>query len=303
MAEDGPRLVRPIPRRPFDLSLTNATPPDDDQDESPATGGSRGLDFSSVKFLNPGWGGPESTTSLSRPQSFLNLTSSTLMGIYSGAASSSNRIFSDNDEPDTPWGTGARTPIKRPSIDQAQYELMRDRSHVPRRQSSFGPVGSPPPIPATGSVVSTMVRGAILFALGLGYGGLVTHLHNEQQQSLHPTAGGSIIKPGNNAIYLVLWGVAGVFLGSLLPWVDKIWEENMKIEPNGAGGVLNKDLGPGTDWALVMRAIGAFVGIIFAIVSYQMPDLFILGSFISLGLLPGYHYFTALFTNRIIFIA
>ncbi|EFY88925.1 hypothetical protein J3458_008906 [Metarhizium acridum] len=271
MSDDEPQLVRPIPRRPFNLNLTSATPPDDDlaDDDEPsqASFGSC-LDFSSPRFLHPSFDRSDSTASLSRPQSFMNLTSSTLMGIYSEAASSSrDRFFNGYDEPDTPWGTGARTPIRRPSINEATYELMRDRSHVPRRISSFGPyarVEQAVSHSALGSVTSLTLRGTLLFLLGLGYGALVTRLHNEQNQ-LPQMPDDSILKPGNNWKYLAFWGVAGIGLGSLLPWFDKLWEDTFGNEEDD--NVADKGASPGTDWALVMRAIGAFVGIIFAIVS------------------------------------
>ncbi|KAH0597156.1 hypothetical protein MHUMG1_05466 [Metarhizium humberi] len=269
MSDDEPQLVRPIPRRPFNLNLTGATPPDDDladHDEPSQASFGSGLDFSSPRFLHPSFDRSESTASLSRPQSLLNLTSSTLMGIYSEAASNSrDRLFNGYDESDTPWGTGARTPIRRPSIDEATYELMRDRSHVPRRISSFGPyaqVEQTVSHSAVGSITSLALRGTLLFVLGLGYGALVTRLHNEQNQ-LPPMPDDSILKPGNNWKYLTFWGVAGIGLGSLLPWFDKLWEDTFGNE--GDDSVVDKGASPGTDWALVMRAIGAFVGIIFAI--------------------------------------
>ncbi|KHO00766.1 INSIG domain-containing protein [Metarhizium album ARSEF 1941] len=269
MGDDGPQLVRPIPRRPFDMNLSSATPPGDDladyDDPSQASFGS-GLDFSSPRFLHPNFERAESAVSLSRPQSIINLTSSTLMGIYSVAASDSrDRLFNDNDEPDTPWGTGAHTPIRRPSVNEATYELMRDRSHFPRRYSSFGPyaqVEHAVSYSTFDSVTSLTFRGTLLFLLGLGYGALVTRLHNEQSH-LPPIPDDSILKPGNNWRYLAFWGVAGVGLGSLLPWFDRLWDNIFGSE--GDNVVDDSRAGPGTDWALVVRAIGAFVGIIFAI--------------------------------------
>ncbi|KAJ6444807.1 calmodulin A [Purpureocillium lavendulum] len=275
MADDGPQLLRPIPRRPFNLNLTSATPPDDDDQDSPQPGfGLRDQDFSSApRFLNAGLTPVESGASISRPQSFLNLTSSTLMGIYSQATGSSNR-FIDREEIDTPWGTGAQTPIKRPSVDDATYELMRDRSHIPRRRSSYRPAEAAASAAASaggkGSLTSRAMRATLLFLLGVGYGVIVTRLHNEQQYLADLAEG--IIKPGTNWKYLAFWGVSGVLLGALLPWFDRVWEDSFGGEPVDdpvvivdADGSADKELGPGTDWALVMRAIGAFVGIIFAI--------------------------------------
>ncbi|PNY25808.1 Uncharacterized protein TCAP_04259 [Tolypocladium capitatum] len=269
MADDGPQLVRPVPRRPFNPKFTGATPPDDDDGQhSPPSGFALSQpDLSASRFLDPAFT-PTDAASISRPPSFLNLTSSTLMGIYSQATS--NR---DRDEPGTPWGTGAQTPIQWPSIDDATYELMRDRSRLPRRRSTCCPgdeTGSSPPPSAAARALSLTFRAGLLFLLGVGYGVLVTRLHTEQQYLADLAEG--IIKPGANWKYLAFWGVSGVALGSLLPWFDKVWERTFGSELDGdavtggdGDGAAEKELGPGTDWALVMRAIGAFVGIIFAI--------------------------------------
>lgn len=285
MADDGPQIVRPVPRRPFNLNRTNATPPEDgaDEQDSPPSGFALSQnDLSSPRFLNASFT-PTDAASISRPPSFLNLTSSTLMGIYSQATSNNrDRAFMDRDEPDTPWGTGAQTPIKRPGIDDATYELMRDRSHLPRRRSSNRPggeTGGSLPGSAAAMALSLALRAGLLFLLGVGYGLLVTRLHSEQQYLADLAEG--IIKPGASWTYLAFWGVSGVVLGSLLPWFDKVWERTFGSEldddavAGGDGeGPAGKELGPGMDWALVMRAIGAFVGIVFAIVSFaSLPTL------------------------------
>jgi hypothetical protein len=109
----------------------------------------------------------------------------------------------------------------------------------------------------------------------MGYGVLVTHLHNDRQ--LAPFQVEGIMKPSYNWSYLVFWGMAGVGLGSLLPWVDTIWEDTSSnpelasekerlstIEDENTG---NSTSGLGADWNPVVRSIGAFVGIAFAIVS------------------------------------
>lgn len=90
--------------------------------------------------------------------------------------------------------------------------------------------------------------------------------------------------------YLIFWGIAGVGLGSLLPWVDILWDEtlgqnagsDMKSSTQGlsrSGGTDSDDddqpasrsgSGLAADWNPVVRSIGAFVGIAFAIVS--SPD-------------------------------
>lgn len=129
--------------------------------------------------------------------------------------------------------------------------------------------------PATsGPIVamSLVLRGVTLFFLGMLYGLLVKHLHNDRKFAPFPVEG--IIKPTSGWQYLTFWGVAGVALGSLLPWVDTLWEENESSDPTetikertkskdstelDAGGIF------GADWTPVIRSVGAFVGIAFAI--------------------------------------
>jgi hypothetical protein len=105
------------------------------------------------------------------------------------------------------------------------------------------------------------------------YGLLVRHLHDDRQ--LAPFQVEGIIKPRNDWTYLVLWGVAGVALGSLLPWVDTLWEENFEssskvgtkeTKPESKGGDVDASGIFGADWTPVIRSVGAFVGIAFAIV-------------------------------------
>lgn len=259
---DGPPLIRPVPRRPFNMNIMSPTPPE--EDSGPATP----ADFGTAKFLDLG---AESESSLSRPQSFMNLTSSTLFGIYSPTVSSRDRVFGDT-EAETPWGTGAQTPVKRPSVDEATFEFMRDRSHPVRRRSSIRSTEKPPMAATAASTASLTLRTLLLFVLGVGYGVLVTTRFHISEDRLSLTE--SFIRPTYNWTYLFFWGVTGVALGALLPWIDGVWEKSFGSDQDEA--VVEKDVvptedsfEPSTDWALVVRAIGAFVGIVFAIVSFQ----------------------------------
>ena len=260
MSQDGPPLFRPIPRRPFNLEFTSPTPPDNDSEPaSPAP-----PEFANSRFLNPT---PDPVSSLSRPQSFLNLTSSALYGIYSATTSGRDRGFGGPVEGDTPWGTGAQTPVKRPSVDEATFEFMKDRSHVHRRRTSFRPHEKPHLSSSSSTALSMTLRVILLFGLGVGYGVLVTTRFHSGQA----LPSGIIRHQEYNPKHLAFWGVSGVVLGALLPWFDRVWEDSfgggeedeVVLEKDGAP----KESEPNTDWALVVRAIGAFVGIVFAIVS------------------------------------
>ncbi|PHH66051.1 hypothetical protein CDD81_576 [Ophiocordyceps australis] len=250
--DNGPHIVRPIARRPFGLSLDSGTGcdggcPHEQNSQTPPS------PLQQESLLAP----PLET--LSRPQSILNLTSSTLMGIYSQAAAA-NPPSRDELVTDTPWGTGAQTPVRRSGIDDATYQLMRDRAHSrrQRRRATSTPgtrAGLGP------SALDTASSLALLFVLGCGYGALVGTLHGDEQQEAQ--LGGYYIRPGLNWRYLTFWGAAGALLGSSLPWLDRVWERALGDEADLYASAKESDLG--TDWTLVMRAVGAFVGIVFAI--------------------------------------
>lgn len=265
MGPDSPPLLRPTPRRPFDLNLTNATPPDTSTNPSPASEPTN-PNLLDAKNLSPGGA---DTPSFSRTRSILNLTSSTLFGIYSPTGYNTER-----EEPTTPWGTGAETPRTRTgSLDghtPAAYGKTAPRLHQ-RRSSQHVPQ-----TPLPNYLLNLAFRIVLLFTLGMGYGTLVTHLHNDQK--LAPFQVEGIIKPSYDWRYLVFWGVCGVGLGSLLPWVDMLWEdtdsdisplslEKDRIVVVEEDGVVSSGSGLGADWNPVVRSIGAFVGIAFAIVS------------------------------------
>ncbi|KAF1738526.1 Protein NSG2 [Beauveria bassiana] len=285
MSDDGPLLVRPVPRRPYTLHRQSATPPDDEAlncDASASAFSSMGTTNSSPGLHNhlaaalAAWsrGGDSANPSehaspaISRPASIMNLTSSTLYGIYSPTTGGGARYRDDVVVDDSPWGMGAQTPIRRPGIDEPTFALMQERAHLDRRRSSYKGGDLPRALPPHMSSVQIAVRTAVLFVLGLGYGALVTRLHDSHEGL---TADG-FVEPGFNSTYLGVWGVAGVVLGSLLPWFDGVWEARYgdagaEEDCAAADGETSPSqaVDTGLDSALVMRAIGAFVGIVFAI--------------------------------------
>jgi len=294
--DPGPQIIRPIPRRPFNLNFTNPTPPENDSE--PVT---PQISASDLRFLDPRYQKQQQNgedTSLSRAASFMNLTSSTLFGIYAPTSPGRDRpgAFDERDSDlsfTTPWGTGAETPAQPPGVDEATYQLMKNRSAQPRRATSYLSSSSTSALPSgarpsRSTILSSLaLRAVLLFTLGMGYGILVTRLPSNQNPPLHlPLPTGD---DGYDWRYLTLWGVAGVALGSLLPWFDRVWEDtvgrrerNQNREVHRGGrqqlptdsntkglgvGVVTQKAGasPEADWALVVRGIGAFVGIVFAI--------------------------------------
>ena len=112
----------------------------------------------------------------------------------------------------------------------------------------------------------------------MGYGLLVRHLHDDRQ--LAPFQVEGIIKPSNDWRYLLFWGIAGVALGSLLPWVDTLFSENEEVVEEGRSASPSKKEGReeggllGADWTPVVRSVGAFVGIAYAIVCLPLRFTF-----------------------------
>lgn len=265
---ESPPILRPIPRRPFHINLTPANPiersdpPEPCWEEPPPFS----LDSKQNGFTNTS----AETPSFSRVQSIANLTSSTLLGIYSATG-----YKDDREEAYTPWGTGAQTPARssidgrRPSLSALAPARTRRRHSVKHEVKES--------MSQLQHIISFTTRSVLLFGIGMGYGLLVTHLHNDQRVAPFQLEG--IIKPSYDWRYLAFWGIAGVGLGSLLPWVDMIWADynvpqekdyfNAK-EDNAVAVEEESRQSASQDWNPVVRSIGAFMGIALAIVS-QSP--------------------------------
>lgn len=264
MADDGPPILRPIPRRPFDVNFTSATPPSD-AESSPVQ------DNDSARFLSAANSLLAGTPSMSRSSSAMNLASSTLYGIYGPTASGKGGVF----EGDTPWGTGAQTPSQG-------GEGLPKRGTVHRRRSSYRSLDSQHSDPLhTLSTASLLIRGTALFLLGVGYGVLLARFQDSSPWYLsNKSFADNIIIQSSSTDWktLVFWGVAGVVWGAGMPWLDKLWSdtfgEDEDIVAEMEDLTASEESEVTTDWALIMRAIGAFVGIVFAIVSSALRSFY-----------------------------
>jgi hypothetical protein len=184
-----------------------------------------------------------------------------------------------------PWGTGAESPaLKMAGMDNAAFDLMRDRAAGVglgvaaagegiktgvRRPSHSSNVR--PPMTAWDGF-SLLVRIATLFLLGLGYGLLVGRLRSSSDRF------GGVVSPprveGSDWKFLLFWGITGVAMGGLLPWFDRVWEEKFgrRFESSSRKAWQDVDAerkeaeNTAQSYVLVGRGIGAFVGIVFAIV-------------------------------------
>ncbi|MCJ1350471.1 MAG: hypothetical protein MMC33_000452 [Icmadophila ericetorum] len=257
-------ILRPLPRRVGD-SNPRFEPP------SPPTPNNEFNESSSDSRSNGGL--------LPTRGSVMNLTASTLFGIFAPEGGASR----GGDDLNTPWGPGAQTPRlsstpdtrlslddKRPpvigSYQKPQAPNYQTRNHLATTNNFF-------PI---------LFRITLLFIFGLAYGMIVIYLHDNQ--GLAPVTVEGIDRWSWG--YLMFWGLAGVGLGSLLPWVDILWgnmlekyreKEDKKEEKDfwrsSESSSEDDDQRPskapgsslGADWNPVVRSIGAFIGIAFAI--------------------------------------
>ena len=258
--------VNPKPRRPFSLSSPPPSEPTTPTEPTPAQ---------QPPYLQPqpqyskpmdGSGTP------SRTRSFLNLTSSTLFGIYQPTGYSTER-----DEATTPWGTGAQTPAESPI--SRQNSLDWSRSSIPDSALHNGANGlsvrnerqhvAPPPpqkvhhVPRRGFrgyMLPLVARTVTLFGIGVSYALLITHLHDRRE--LAPVR---VELNRGSWTYLFCWGVAGILLAEALPWADGFWADEDEDVSEKAARTKRRDAKGLDGWLDVVRAIGAFVGIAFAI--------------------------------------
>lgn len=245
---EQPRILRPRPRRPFDLtpaSTESSGPP------TPA-------ESTSTEYLNPHGDVASNSTSVSRTGSVMNLTSSTLYGIYSPTA------FDGFRDESSPWGTEANSPAsefppeplqraaEKSAIEPRRMALQRTRSRL-----SHGMF--------RGVILPQALSSVLLFGFGLAYGVITVHLHDNhwitpvKLENIHYY---------DSWQYLAFWGLAGIALGNLLPWLDSWREGESDSELASTDEEESEDRTP--SWITVARSVGAFVGIAFAMVSGQV---------------------------------
>ncbi|KAK4937351.1 hypothetical protein LTR66_015214, partial [Elasticomyces elasticus] len=256
---EGAQIIRPIPRRAFDIGPAS---PDESELPSPELDGTDGSTSQAQR---------SDAAPPSRTKSILNLTSSTLLGIYSGATDGQQQ------ELHTPWGTGAQTPLRtpsqRPSMDKGMlappafpFNTTRKPSMSSRRSIRKG---------FRHYYLPLLFQTVMLFGLGTGFGALITHLHKTQHITPIP-----LPTSRNNPIYYQLaWGVLGILIGNMLPQID-VWLEGEAVIAEGftdapktprhirsistsSQGRSDPESGP--LWHPAVRSIGAFMGVALAL--------------------------------------
>ncbi|OCL08279.1 hypothetical protein AOQ84DRAFT_293508 [Glonium stellatum] len=241
----NPHIYRPIPRRHYELS--------------PGADFAAQLDAKLLRSRAVSNGNSENPSPPSRTKSLLNMTSSTLFGIYSDAG-----VRTERSEAATPWGTGAETPARVASDIWDATPEAKVQSAVQRdRTTKGGELWQRPKLKQRQGFWGAMLllgRVFALFAFGAIYGVIVSHLHDTR--NLAPVRMQGVDR--SQWQYYAVWGVAGVILGSLLPYVDLLWERDAPLEERTEEKT-NLRAPLGEQWNPVVRSIGAFIGIAFAI--------------------------------------
>lgn len=192
----------------------------------------------------------------------MNLTSSTLFGIYSPTAFDSARDES------SPWGTEAHTPgAEHPKPEfkldgPDRFTLERTRSRL--NHGLF-----------RGVILPRALRSAFLFGFGIVYGIITVHLHENHWITPVKLENIHYYKSWK---YLGFWGLTGIALGNVLPWLDVFSEgavpDTVRRTKQATGARDNEDRT--STWVAAVRSVGAFVGIAFAMVSFLSSPMALL---------------------------
>lgn len=365
MVPDSPPLLRPRPRRPADLDPLRHFDISADNDHSEPTTPNElspsSSSYSPWSRLTPISSNPQQLRSsqsqqqllpddspapfeAGRSRSILNLTSSTLQGIYGTA--------DDESAAPTP---GSQTPVALRSLKSSLKLLALDD---PAQSSSSNaslegnatlpqpPLDAPSFLPRYrhgfwNLILPLLFRAIILFAIGFSYGSLITCLHNSNPrfsfqdglsaatsaanitstvassfqslwsaQPAWPLLPALVVEDGQ-LWFRLSWGFAGILLGGLLPYLDfrlqlrdiasssnkhDLASSGINAVSDCRGANINRrnslqperrasvtlpsrrtsivddsslhfeDSGTIGDWNPMIRGIGVFVGIAFAIV-------------------------------------
>lgn len=237
-----PRILRPRPRRVFDVTPASAESSDP---PTPA-------DSMADSYLNSHLDTASDSRNVSRTGSVMNLTSSTLYGIYSPTA------FDGFRDESSPWGTEANSPAAEyppePSQRAAEKSAIQPQRQSLRRTRSRLSQGL-----FRGVILPQAWSSVLLLGFGIAYGVITVKLHENhwitpvKLENIHYY---------DSWQYLGFWGLAGIALGNSLPLLDG-WRESKSVEKDTQEE--SEDCTP--SWVTVARSVGAFVGIAFAMVS------------------------------------
>lgn len=220
------------------------------------------MDFLDAKNIN-------NDLAAKRSGSLMNLTSSTLLGIFQPTA------FEDTRQDDSPWDTQIHTPIDSRGVSggdalvaQLREELSAASARGKAAPSSLSPASKKQThnhhrTTKSAFYLPLVVKIGLLFAYGVAYGTIIAHLH--ENNWITPVKLEYIDR--NSYRYLVGWGVAGVAFAFVLPWLDNLFESGApgaRVLNRSAEKEQSSDSSRVSRWTLAVRSIGAFVGIGFA---------------------------------------
>ena len=250
---------------------------------------------------NDGGGSSTSSTAPSRSQSVLNLTSSALAGIFQPSFSLSSSPASPKYDSlamrdsrlttaATTTSSGARTQTllykNGESVDERINDEKKPRDFLGNNSASTITTGKRYNDDSAGKrslesakkkeneksirqlkvhhhmnladMFRVLARLGLLFGLGIAYGLMVSRLHDDGRVAPVQVQGFD----RSSSLYLCLWGCAGILLGTMMPWIDTLWSRGrlMKMHNRSSDNLWEK-------WYAVVRSVGAFVGVAFAIVS------------------------------------
>ncbi|KAF2683486.1 hypothetical protein K458DRAFT_488104 [Lentithecium fluviatile CBS 122367] len=284
-----PNIVRPIPRRNFSTytdssdSPTHAfaptTPPSAHESQNRSADFLSQLNARLLRTYNARNGGLYDNGGAEgggqpppRNKSFLNMTKSTLFGIYDEDESTT----ADRSVAETPWGTGAETPARKSadagkwanglgSLDEGIVMKSRSRPNTKNGLGSRSPIPGQPSKPrrrrGLGKYIVVTGKLAALFVFGVVYGVVVSHLHDTRELAAVRVEG----VDQESWTYFASWGLAGVALGCSLPYVELAWGGPGSDNGDSEDAEKEAEQSFGEQWNDIVRSVGAFMGIAFAI--------------------------------------
>lgn len=210
----------------------------------------------------------------SRSQSFLNLTSSALAGVFGSHASLSELAGDDGtstpatlkraSRPNTKSSTSSSIDSYKGFLDDANKSLMdslKNNQHekhvepslrraslssnpgtvISRRASlpAFTPATTHRLVPLSAS--SIFIRFMTLFAFGIAYGVFARQIYFNSSVATSSSP---------STPYLLIWGAQGVAFGFALPLLDYFFSSHLSLVR-----AVNKD------WSMTLRAVFAFLGL------------------------------------------
>jgi hypothetical protein len=282
-----PHIYRPIPRRNFSTqtdasdspahAYVPSTPPHVAETQNRPSDFLAQLNARLLRTYNAGLNLNEDGDSEGGPpprnKSLMNLTKSTLFGIYDEDDSTPV----EQSVPESPWGTGAETPgTRHPRAtrwDSGMDSPALGLTMQPRQKKASGKTRTPRS-PSSGHVSRPERKGiwkytvslaklVALFIFGVTYGVIVSQLHDTRELAAVRVEG---VDRGN-WVYLASWGLVGLVLGSCLPYVELTWGGQTARGGDEEGAPEETETSFSEQWNDIVRSVGAFLAIAFAIVS------------------------------------